>query len=400
LKKTIYLTLIFLASLIWYFGTDSAIAKPTQLEVSTIDGLIQALGSNRTIHLKPGVYHLTQGLKSTQFVKWKSPDSPTLVLHNIKNLKITGSGAAQTKLVSSHCKGDLLDFEFTSSVSLQGIGFGRMLPGMNQDLDCEQGLRGDLLEAQTNFKPDPVKIANWQHLASDITRHKARGIELPEFTEALYPQILEQVRAQTQTIQPEQDPIKERFHAIRPRLGLEYSLKGQEIMGSTQKPAQAAAMVFDRSHNLLTVFDTQANVILALEGRNNTRQSWVYPSEWLMQKSMVMQSNAPAPNGIYAFGTLIKDNPKASFSFGSFRIVIEGGIVTKREILFHSRDHSQTQEIPWSQDINSESTRTLGCFLFQDPDLNLLAQLLLNADQPVALVVQGNYAKNLKSPLL
>jgi hypothetical protein len=97
---------------------------------------------------------------------------------------------------------------------------------------------------------------------------------------------------------------------------------------------------------------------------------------------------------------MIRDNPQASFSFGSFRIVLEGGKLTEREILFHSRDHKLNQEIPWAQDLNDENIRTLGCFLFQDPDLNLLAQLLLDANRPVALVVQGGYAKNISSPVL
>ena len=372
-------------------------ATPT-LKVENIEQLLQALGPNRTIQLQPGIYHLSPGLKSTPYVKWKSPDQPTLVIHDVKNLNIIGNDLEHTKLVSTRCKGDLLEFEASSAVRLQGIGFGRMSPGEQQELDCSMDLRGAAEGMVPVAEPDVGKISNWQRLAQEITRKHSRGIELPEYTEALYPQLLEQVRSQTQPLDPEQDAIAVRTHSIRPRLGQDYRLKGKQIVNAGQKPAQAAAMVFDRSHNLLAAFDSKANIILAVEGRNNTRQSWHHPAEWLMQKSMVPHSNAPAPNGVYAFGQLLKDSPTASHSFGSYRIVIEGGVLTSREILFHSRDNSLNREIPWKQDLDDESIRTLGCFLFQDPDLNQLAQLLLDADQPVALVVQGSYAKNLSSP--
>ncbi len=394
-----------LAASVLSFGlSQPALAKsPTQtvLRVENVDQLLQALGPNRTIQLQPGVYHLMPGLQTTPYVKWKSAEQPTLVIQKVKNLNIIGQDAARTKLVSTRCKGDLLDFEASSAVRMQGIGFGRMSPGeLIEELDCSMGERGAEVSLMPDFKPDAPKIRNWQQLAREISLSHSRGIELPSYTHALYPKLVEQVSVQTKPIEPAQDPIKVRHHSMRPQLGEAYRLTGKRILDSAQKPAQAAAMVFDRSQNLLAVFDKNAQVILAVEGRNNTRQSWSQSADWLMQKSMVPQSNAPAPNGVYAFGQLIKDSPTSSHSFGSYRIVIEGGILTNREILFHSRDHVLTKEIPWAQDINDEQIRTLGCFLFQDPDLNLLAQLLLDADQPVALAVQGSYAKNIKSPEL
>ncbi len=370
-------------------------------QVSNFNELVQALGPNREIRLSPGIYQLEPGFKPSPYVKWRSPDNHTLVVQNVKNLSITGSGREQTKLVSASCAGEILDFESSTAVHLQGVGFGRRLPGKTQELDCSPDLREQIeAAAMPAFKPDPAKIDNWQRVAHAIANHKSQGLQLPDFTQALYPQLLEQVKAQTAPIQPEQDPIRQRSHSLRPRLGENYQLSGKLILNQNRQPAQAAAMIFDRDQNLLAVMDAQAQVILAVEGRNNTRQSWVHTPEWLMQHSMVLNSNAPAPNGVYAFGTMIRDNPQASFSFGSFRIVLEGGKLTEREILFHSRDHKLNQEIPWSQDLNDENIRTLGCFLFQDPDLNLLAQLLLDANRPVALVVQGGYAKNISSPAL
>jgi len=141
-------------------------------------------------------------------------------------------------------------------------------------------------------------------------------------------------------------------------------------------------------------------VILALEARNNTRFSWSQSDDWLMQKSIVPESNAPAPNGIYALGHVLKDSPELGASFGSYRILIKGGIPAKRQILFHSRDEKQNQEISWTQDINDENSRTLGCFLLQDFDLEIFASLIQESKYPVALVVQGKYSKNLASPNL
>lgn len=385
---------------VWPVAPAEAATRPRYL-VSNFEELVKALGPNREIYLRPGIYQLQPEVKLSPFLKWRSPETPTLVVQNVKNLSITGSGLEQTKLVSASCQGEILDFEASSAIHLQGVGFGRRLPGKTQELDCSPDLRESLeAAAMPRFKPDPAKIANWSRVAFAIANHKSQGLQLPDYTQPLYPQLLEQVKAQTTPIQPEQDPIRVRSHSLRPRLGENYLLQGKQVFARNRKPAQAAAMIFDRDQNLLAVMDEQAQVILAVEGRNNTRQSWVYPPEWLMQKSMVLHSNAPAPNGVYAFGTLIRDNPKASFDFGSYRIVLEGGKLTDREILFHSRDHRATQEIPWTLDRNDEKLRTLGCFLFQDPDLNLLAQLLLAAQRPVALVVQGGYAKNLSSPAL
>lgn len=385
---------LLLASLILPVAAKTV---PT-LKVANVQQLLQALGPDRTIQLQPGIYHLSPELATTPYAGPKAPGLATLLIRNVKNLSLIGSDPQRTRLVSTRCKGDVLDFAASSAVRMQGIGFGRMSPGDDQELDCSPDPRAAAVAAPA-FVPDPAKVADWQRLAKDIARQRSRGLELSSYTEALYPGLLEQVKAQTLPLDESLDPLKERLHSIRPRLGAGYQLQGKRILKS-QQPAQAAAMVFDRSQNLLAVLDARAQVILAVEGRNNTRQSWHHPAEWLMQNSMVPQSNAPAPNGVYAFGELIKDSPTASHSFGSYRIIIEGGVLTQREILFHSRDNSLSREIPWKQDLDDEETRTLGCFLFQDPDLNLIAQLLLDAKAPVALAVQGAYAKNLASPAL
>lgn len=373
-------------------------AVPQQFEVGNMAELLQAVASHRTIRLKPGIYRMSPEFKTNAFVHWKN-GSPTLILKGVSDLHLIGSGLGQTLLVNDRCSAPFLGFEQSSAVRLQGIGFGRMSQGHDQPLDCSMGLRG-----REHLVPDhseqQAKIGQWRQVAQAIAAHKTEGIELPEYTEALYPQVLEQVQDQSRPLSPEEDALAVRQESMRPRLGLDYAFAPQEIVDRAGRSAQVATLVFDRSHNLLTALDAQARVILALEAHNNTRWSWSRSPQWLMQHAMVPESNAPAPNGIYAMGRILKDNPNAGESFGSYRMLIQGGMPARRQILFHSRDHRQSSEIPWTQDQNDANSRTLGCFLLQDPDLVQLAHLVGQSAQPPALVIQGAYAKNLASPEL
>ena len=371
-----------------------------QIEVSTMPELIQAVGPNRRIHLNPGIYRFSNKYQQTEFVSWIDENNPTLIIKDVSNLQMIGSGLKSTMMVNDRCSAPFLDFQQAKQVRLQGIGFGRMLQNQTEPLDCDLGLRGRVEKANEVLTPQRDRLNQWHNLAEAIFTNKTRGIEVPEYTEALYTNVLEQVKSETRPIPSEQDLIQVRDHSIRPRLGQGFKLDGLKIFSEGGKQAQSVAFVYDRSHNLLTALDAQAHVILAVEAHNNTRFSWSQTPDWLMQHSIVPESNAPAPNGIYALGSVLKDNANAGESFGSHRILIRGGIPTQRQILLHSRDKKQTTEIPWTQDKNDENSRTLGCFLFQDYDLTLLANIIQGTRQPIALVIQGSYSKNLYSPEL
>lgn len=371
------------------------------LRVSNMQELVTAIGSQRRIEMAPGVYHLSSDLPKSPFISWGSADAPALTINGVHNLQITGQGAQKTQLASTRCAGSVLDFTGSQGIQIRGVGFARMLPSQNQPLDCDLGLRGRLAQSEAAFKQAPARLSQWQSLAKKIIQQRQAGIELPEMTDAIYPELLEQVRSQSSELPPEQDLLKNRQHAIQPRVGLIYSRNGQQVMAiSNKQPAQISTLIFDRSHNLLSALDANAQVIMAWEARNNTRQSWDKSPDWLSQFSSVVNSNAPAPNGIYAIGRILNDSPEWGPSFGSHRILIEGGTPTRREILFHSRDQRQQSEIPWLVDSNDENSRTLGCILLQNPDLIQLAQLINQTRSPIALVLQGSYAKNLRSPEL
>lgn len=366
--------------------SSTAAAMPYQhLRVSNMAELLQALGSHRTIHLAPGVYRSSQA-------------SPTLVLKNLSNVRITSDNAETTVLANATCHTPLLDFENSNDVRVENLRFARLQADADESLDCRpeprEALRG---RSRPLIKP-AQKVQRWQQLAEDIVKRRQQGIELPEYTTPIYSDLLVQVNQDTRALAATQDAWAQRQQSMRPRLGKGYSLKHGKVWHHSGVTAQAATVVFDRSHNLLVALDDQSEVIFAVEARNNTRKSWDQSEAWLQEKSIVPESNAPAPNGVYAMGRALPDRPNSGVDFGSYRILIVGGMPTRREILFHSRDKRLKQEIPWNIDENQSNSRTLGCILLQDPDLVLLANTLREAKKSVALVIQGRYAKNLSSP--
>lgn len=244
-----------------------------------------------------------------------------------------------------------------------------------------------------------AQIAQWQSLATQITEKGKRGLEMHGQTEPIYARLLEQVQSTTSEIPASADPLSRREYSIRPRVGQGYQFSNGSYLDAQGRPAQAAAVVFDREHNLLAALDSQGKIIMAVEARNNTNQHFAGRSEqWLANNSIVPETNAPAPNGIYAIGDIYKDSASSGKTFGSNRIVIEGGVITDRQILIHSRDNYQNREIPWDNDSSSLATRTAGCVLLQDPDLQMLSKLMNQSQSAVALVIQGAYAKNQESP--
>lgn len=380
------------------FALPVQAGAPPTLEVSTMEQLIRAIGPHRTIRLKPGIYRISPDLQSSPFIRWSADKKPTLTLSGVQNLKIIGSGVHNTFLVNDRCSAPVLDFDNVKHLRLQNLSFAHMLDGESTELDCTPGVR-ELAQLQAQpLRKNLKALQRWQKLARDIVRGGSQGVELPEYTAPLYPNVLRQVREESRPISAEHDALETRRHSLRPRVGKGYVFRPQGIFSTSGQRAQAAAVVFDRSENLVVVLDRDANLILALEARNNTRRAWTHSEDWMMRHSIVPESNAPSPNGIYAMGRPLKDSPTRGPTFGSYRILIEGGMPTQRQILFHSRDNRMTREIPWNVDSNQENSRTLGCVLMQDHDLMQLARLVQTAEAPIALVMQGRYAKNLKSP--
>lgn len=366
--------------------SSTAAAMPYQhVRVSNMSELVQALGSHRTIHLSPGVYRAEK-------------EQPTLLLKNLSNVRIVGDDAKKTILANDRCHTPLLAFENSKDVRVENLGFARLQPHADEQLDCRPEPVKELRGRNRPMVKPISKVVQWQNLATEIIRRRQQGIELPDYTAAIYPQLREQVQQDTRAFRPTEDAWPERRESMRPRLGKDYAFKHGKFWHKSGVQAQPATMIFDRGENLLVALDGQAEVIFAVEARNNTRRSWTHSESWLQENAIVPQSNAPAPNGIYAMGRALRDRPQSGVDFGSYRILIAGGMPTLREILFHSRDNRLQKEIPWNLDVNESNSRTLGCILLQDPDLVVLANTLHYTKQPIALVIQGRYAKNLQSP--
>ena len=107
------------------------------MQVSNMQELVTAIGSQRRITLAPGVYHLSSDLPQNPFISWGSADAPALTIKGVHNLEITGQGAQNTQLVSTRCSGSVLDFTGSQGIQIRGVGFARMQPKQNQPLDCE-----------------------------------------------------------------------------------------------------------------------------------------------------------------------------------------------------------------------------------------------------------------------
>jgi len=252
-----------------------------------------------------------------------------------------------------------------------------------------------------NTNNTEIYVKEWQKVANNIIHSGQHGIE--NYTQLEFqPNLTSVVSSQTTPIEQSQDKLKIRNYSMRPRIGNSYKISGEQILDkTTNMPAVPAAVIFDRSNNLIVAYDKSGKPIIAFEARNNTVKHFEDKSEeWLMQNSMKVGTNAPAPNGIYAIAAEYKDDPNSGKTFGSYKIAFAGGKIADRAILIHSRDYSQNKEIAWTKDATGLQNKTHGCFLMQDPDLVALANLLKEKTEPVAFVVQGSYKINYQSPLL
>lgn len=103
------------------------------IEVSTVDQLLDAIGSNREIHLLPGSYNLSQASTygkpsgSTSY-RWADVfDGYTLELNGVENLTIVGSGMENTTLLANDRWANVLQFKKCHNISLSGFTAGHTL---------------------------------------------------------------------------------------------------------------------------------------------------------------------------------------------------------------------------------------------------------------------------------
>lgn len=110
-----------------YIGQKSDI-KAQEVTVSNVDELFAALGSNKHIKLKPGIYNLSdlkQGYNEGKNIYWQEEyDGNELVLNGINNLTLEGLGEEPAEIVVEPRYADVLTFLNCSKISLKNIKAG------------------------------------------------------------------------------------------------------------------------------------------------------------------------------------------------------------------------------------------------------------------------------------
>lgn len=121
----------------WDSATNSVyIGKPAEIAeitVGTAEELISALGSNRQILLKEGVYNLTTvdpGYVNSSVYSSERPDGPELFLDGVHNLTIQGIGDKQSEIVVEPRYANVMNFRNCSNISIVNIKAGHTEDGL------------------------------------------------------------------------------------------------------------------------------------------------------------------------------------------------------------------------------------------------------------------------------
>ncbi len=96
------------------------------ISVSSADGLLNAIGPNRTIQLSPGDYVLSDVMdRYMDYIRWTPEfDGNTITVRNVKNLKIIGSRGGATRLLVRPRYVYVLSFENCENVELANLVMG------------------------------------------------------------------------------------------------------------------------------------------------------------------------------------------------------------------------------------------------------------------------------------
>lgn len=114
--------LLAAASLFLFSGCG---AEPGQTEVSSVDQLLSAIGSNRTIQLAPGAYELSQAsdygqVSDNPYYTWREENGGyTLILRGVENLAIQGTEDCRITMVKP--TPDVLVVENSRGVTLENL---------------------------------------------------------------------------------------------------------------------------------------------------------------------------------------------------------------------------------------------------------------------------------------
>ena len=118
----------FVLSCLLFFSLTPAWAA-MEIEVANVQELVAQIGSNRELRLAPGTYDLGEAMPARGKSARCTIDTG-LAIYNVHDLKLVGSGAGETKIISPIVESDVLTFTECSNIQVKDLSVGhRVIPG-------------------------------------------------------------------------------------------------------------------------------------------------------------------------------------------------------------------------------------------------------------------------------
>ncbi|MFZ5987585.1 MAG: stalk domain-containing protein [Bacillota bacterium] len=100
-----------------------------EITVSNVQELLDSIGSNRKIVLKPGRYNLSEyqdyDVSDNRHLKWfDTHDGKELIIYDVNNLTIEGKDYMETEISIESSYSDVLSFKFSKGIKLKNITMG------------------------------------------------------------------------------------------------------------------------------------------------------------------------------------------------------------------------------------------------------------------------------------
>ena len=111
-------------------SASESVGAGEAVTVDTIDGLLDAIGPDREIILKPGTYNLCEAKNygkntNSEYYSWEgSYDGYELVIRSVENLTIRGSGRLATTIETDPRWANVIRFQNSTGLTLEGFTAG------------------------------------------------------------------------------------------------------------------------------------------------------------------------------------------------------------------------------------------------------------------------------------
>ncbi len=120
----------------------------SELAVTNVQELLAGIGSHRVLRLAPGTYNL-QGVERQTGTAVRRFHNHGLFLVGVENLKLVGSEAAQTRILSPYTEDEVLTLHDCTDVQIEGLSIGHTA--------AAGGCQGDAVLVSNSSKINFVK---------------------------------------------------------------------------------------------------------------------------------------------------------------------------------------------------------------------------------------------------